>query len=102
MASLVRRRGSLFGMWRLVLVLALVLSIQGLAPSGTQAQGLARETLADYDVVNGHFFTQAGGRNGDQGFSVTDDGGVPFWSEFRRLGGIETLGYPVSRRFMWD
>ncbi|MHB1416220.1 MAG: cellulase family glycosylhydrolase, partial [Chloroflexota bacterium] len=36
------------------------------------------------------------------GFSVTDKDGVPFWSEFRRLGGITVVGYPMSRRFLWD
>lgn len=60
---------------------------------------------ADYDVPNGHFFTQTGGGEG-RGYSVVDGGtdgaGQPirFWSEFRRLGGIATLGYPVSQRYV--
>ena len=59
----------------------------------------------EYDVPNGHFFTQANGRplgaNGS-GFAVTDEGGVRFWSEFQRLGGVEAVGYPVTQRFMLD
>ncbi len=61
------------------------------------------EALADYQVVNGHYFTQAGGDpDGDAGFRITDENGVNFASEFERLGGVEALGYPISRRFEWD
>ncbi len=59
----------------------------------------------DYDIPNGHFFTQANGRPlgaSPAGFSVTDDGDVHFWSEFQRLGGVEALGYPVTQRFVLD
>ena len=24
-----------------------------------------------------------------------------FWDEFQRLGGVDALGYPISRRFTW-
>jgi len=33
---------------------------------------------------------------------VTDDEGIPFWDAFEQLGGVETLGYPCSRRFVWQ
>jgi len=33
------------------------------------------------------------------GFSVTDDRGIRLWSGWRDLGGEDTLGAPVSRRF---
>jgi hypothetical protein len=56
---------------------------------------------ADYDVPGGHFFTQTAGRDGISGFAVTDEAGVRFWGEFQRLGGVQGLGYPVSRRFTW-
>ncbi|MER3406400.1 MAG: hypothetical protein C4289_15575, partial [Chloroflexota bacterium] len=61
---------------------------------------------ADYDIPGGHFFTQTAGPG--RGFSVTDSGTdtagrpVRFWSEFRRLGGLATLGYPISRRYIGD
>lgn len=74
------------------------------APAG---DGLSQQPppapLPDYDIPGGHFFTQTAGPG--RGFSVTDSGtdtsGRPirFWSEFRRLGGLSTLGYPISRRY---
>ncbi|HUE75815.1 MAG TPA: carboxypeptidase regulatory-like domain-containing protein, partial [Chloroflexota bacterium] len=56
----------------------------------------------DYPVTGGHFYTQATGGDGISGFAVTNDEGVLFWDEFRRLGGVGGLGYPVSRRFVWQ
>ena len=57
----------------------------------------------DFAIPHGHFFKQANGLGGagDTGFAVVDDT-APFWSAFQRLGGIDVLGYPVSRRFAWD
>ncbi|MGB0388343.1 MAG: hypothetical protein ACPGWR_26285 [Ardenticatenaceae bacterium] len=62
-------------------------------PSAQSAEG------EDYDVPNGHFFTQTAEEGG---FSVLDDGEARFWSEFERLGGVQTVGYPISRRYMAD
>ena len=54
----------------------------------------------DYETVGGYFFGQAG--NGDgTGFPISDAEGAPVWTVFRALGGAETLGYPISRRFAW-
>jgi spore germination protein YaaH len=61
--------------------------------------------VLDWDINNGHFFTQANGSPaGAQrtGFAISNDGGVRFWDEFRRLGGEQSLGYPASRRFQWN
>ncbi len=59
----------------------------------------------DQAINGGHFYRQAngfGGR-GDQGFLIWDEpGGPAFYSEFRELGGVRTLGYPASRRFEQD
>lgn len=55
---------------------------------------------ADFAVPGGHFFTQTAS-NG-QGYRVADEGGVPFWSTFQNLGGVQVVGYPVSRRFTWN
>jgi N-acetylmuramoyl-L-alanine amidase len=46
-------------------------------------------------TANGRFFPQTG-------HNVTDEGGVRFWSEFQRLGGVDALGYPASERFEWE
>jgi hypothetical protein len=57
---------------------------------------------ADYATTNGHFFTQTNGNGSSSGFSVTDDGGIPLWTGFNALGGVDVLGYPVTRRFELD
>lgn len=58
----------------------------------------------DYDIPNGHFYTQANGMGGGgaYGYRITDDGGIAFWTEFKRLGGVDVLGYPASTRFTLD
>ena len=66
------------------------------------ARGVS-STAPDYDICNGHFFTQTGsGGDRASGFRVTNDDGVPFWDEFNRLGGVQGVGYPISRRFNWN
>jgi hypothetical protein len=58
--------------------------------------------VADYDVASGHFYTQANGQagRGGSGYSVVDDDQATMWSEFQRLGGVATLGYPISQRYL--
>ncbi|HEX2173349.1 MAG TPA: hypothetical protein VHL09_13000 [Dehalococcoidia bacterium] len=58
-------------------------------------------SAVDWAVAGGWFYTQAVGQPG-QGFAVTDEAGVHFWSEFQRLGGVDGVGYPISQRFVWD
>ena len=82
-------------------VLLLVATLLGgglVAPAPAAAQQQAPQ---DWDILGGHFFTQTGKGN-QSGFALTDDNGVAFWSEFKRLGGVNVLGYPVSRRFLWN
>jgi spore germination protein YaaH len=52
----------------------------------------------DHAIPNGWFYSQTGGGTG-LGYRVYDDS-IRFWSEFKRLGGIATLGYPASRRYV--
>ncbi len=54
--------------------------------------------LADHAIPNGWYFLEAGGGTG-LGYRVYDDQ-IRFWTEFNRLGGVVTLGYPASRRFV--
>ena len=91
-SSLLRLLFSLIG---LLVLLGLLLPP---APAGAQSSG------ADYAIPGGHFYTQANGQGGagGSGFAITDDSAARFWSEFRRLGGVNALGYPISDRFMWD
>jgi hypothetical protein len=54
----------------------------------------------DWDLPGGgHFYTQTGG-GGNLGYAVTNNDGIGFWNEFKRLGGVSAVGYPVSQRFM--
>ncbi len=63
----------------------------------------AQTSAADQDVPGGHFYTQTNSNAGPQwGYRITDEAGIGFWSEFKRLGGVNALGYPVSRRFTLD
>ncbi|MBI3964321.1 MAG: hypothetical protein HY329_01700 [Chloroflexi bacterium] len=73
-------------------------------PTGAPTESAAAPVLGpppapDRALPDGHFYTQAAGGDGVHGFGVTDAAGAPIWSEYRRLGGPGTLGYPVSGRF---
>jgi hypothetical protein len=81
-----------------VLIWAIVIaSVLAFSRPGVSAQ----TEPADYDIPNGHFYTQAhpGGKNGE-GYSVTDSLGIAFWDAFLQNGGWRELGYPLSRRFI--
>ena len=69
-----------------------------LSPLPTDGQGL------DFDIPGGHFYKQANGQGGagDTGYAITNEGGIPFWREYQRLGGPNVLGYPASHRFSYD
>src|SRR5215217_5371521 len=81
-----------------VLIWAIVIaSVLAFSRPGVSAQ----TEPADYDIPNGHFYTQAhpGGKNGE-GYSVTDSLGIAFSDAFLQNGGWRELGYPLSRRFI--
>jgi hypothetical protein len=79
-----------------LLLLALALVV---APPPADAQQAAY--LEDFEIPNGYFFTQAAPGQQGAGYRVANEAGIPFWSEFQRHGGLATLGYPVSSRFVW-
>jgi hypothetical protein len=84
----------------LALAFALALQIWALALPAVAAE----PPPLDWDVPGGHFYTQANGfpfGASPMGYAITDEGGLLFWSEFQRLGGVARLGYPVSQRFAW-
>lgn len=60
----------------------------------------AADAPADYPIENGHFYSEGAGNGSRSGYSITDDGGIPMWTEFNRFGGVDLLGYPVSGRFL--
>ena len=84
-----------------IAVPAAILLLMALIPGSTWAAD-----PVDFDLPDGsgHFYRQANGRGGagDTGYAITNDDSVLFWDEFRRLGGVQALGYPVSHRFVWD
>jgi len=82
-------------------LLPLLLAIIVLAaPDAALAQRGTSSPVEDFPIPNGYFFTQAApGQNG-AGYRVANEAGIPLWDEFRRHGGLGTLGYPASRRFM--
>lgn len=92
---------------RLGLLSLLAAAVLGLAalpslPVAEQApaQALAAGPPLDWEVPRGRYYTQAG--EGRGGYTISDVGGIGLWSAFRRLGGVEELGVPVSRRFELD
>lgn len=64
----------------------------------------ANTVLQDFEIPDGHFYTQANGSGGGggRGFRIVDDGEAQMWSAFNHLGGIPALGYPISRRFRFN
>lgn len=62
----------------------------------------ASQTLPDFAVVNGYYFSEAAGGDPTQGYTITNEGGIPFWDAFRRLGGVDAIGYPATGRFTWQ
>ena len=59
--------------------------------------------LLDWDLPDGHVFAEQIRERpwaGRQGYRITNEGGIPFWNEFRRLGGVATLGRPLGERVM--
>lgn len=72
------------------------------SPTATAPRvGLPRAD-GDYPIPNGHFFTQAApGQNGN-GYRVANEAGIPFLDAFKAQGGVDGLGYPLTRRFVWN
>lgn len=57
----------------------------------------------DFAVPSGRFYTQARGDAPEQyGFMISDDSTSQFWTWFQRVGGVYTLGYPVTHRFVYN
>lgn len=81
-------------MRRLIHAVILIALFGVLLPAAAHAED-------DWPLPGGHFFTQTGGGAG-KGYLVSDDGGIFFWSELQRLGGVAAVGYPISQRFFWD
>lgn len=95
MMSALLRWSPFFRVLRIAVFLSVIL-VNSLPPT----QALA-EASPDWKIYNGWFFTQAAGGH-NEGFAVTDDGGITFWQTFNDLGGPQSLGYPISWRYIGD
>ncbi|MCC6175398.1 MAG: hypothetical protein IT305_08870 [Chloroflexi bacterium] len=81
------------------LTVLVVLCFLGLPSVPAVAQ--APPDAGDYDIPNGHFFTQAAPGQRGAGYRVANEAGIPFWDAFQDKGGVEALGYPLTGRFIW-
>ena len=85
-------------------VAAVVLVISAFMANSAGQISVVSAGAPDYDIPNGHFFTQTApsGSEFGAGFSVTDDRAIPFWTAYQSDGGLLQLGFPLTRRFMRD
>jgi hypothetical protein len=81
-----------FALFIVALGLAVTVDIGNAAPLRQACEGQV--------ITGGCFFAQT--TNGQGGYSVLDDNQARFWTEYQRLGGAQTVGYPISRRFVYD
>ena len=99
-SSITARRGLRFAVAGVVLAFELITALLPGAPAHAQIAA-----LRDYPVPGGWFYSQESRMPSDQapyrGYTVVDDQDASFWTEFRRFGGVDVLGYPVSRRYRY-
>ncbi len=94
-----RRRPSALAALLLVTILGWWLAV----PLAARAQtGAGAGVLTSFPIPNGYYFSEAAGDDPSQGYTISNDGGIPFWDAFRRLGGIDGLGFPSTGRFVWN
>ncbi len=100
-AALVPIRARAWSTYLVVILLELALVV---APYGL-ARAQQQEVPGDYPVPGGWFYAQESRFRDDRapfrGYTVVDDREASFWTEFRRYGGVDVLGYPVSRRYRY-
>ena len=86
------------------LLIAGIAAFAVLVGTPSDREALAESLAPDYDIPNGHFFTQTatGSETSGAGYSVTDDDGIPFWTVYQREGALLRIGYPLTRRFVRD
>ena len=77
-------------------VIAVVAVVAGLLCSPVAAS-------TESTIPAGQFFTESlPDRDDGGGFAVQDGQGAKLWSAFFAAGGVDALGYPISRRFDFD
>jgi len=95
------RRSLRFAVAGLVLAVEVATAFMPVAHAQSQATG----GLRDYPIPGGWFYSQESRLSTDsppyRGYTVVDDQDASFWTEFRRFGGVDVLGYPVSQRYRY-
>src|SRR5579864_959845 len=85
-------------------IAGLVLAVE-FATAVTPAAHADATGIRDYPVPGGWFYSQESRLSTDsppyRGYTVVDDQDASFWTEFRRYGGVQVLGYPVSQRYRY-
>ena len=85
--------------------LALAIELAVAFMPGQMVHAQSATSLREYPVPGGWFYTQESRMPLDtppyRGYTVVDDADASFWTEFRRFGGVDVLGYPVSRRYRY-
>jgi hypothetical protein len=98
-SSITARRSLRFAVAGVVLAFELATAFLPGAPAFAQA------ALRDYPVPGGWFYSQESRMPTDsapyRGYTVVDDSDASFWTEYRRFGGVDVLGFPVSRRYRY-
>src|SRR5438067_2073112 len=96
------RRSLRFAVAGLVLAVEVATAFMPVAHAQSQSTGAG---LRDYPVPGGWFYSQESRVATDsppyRGYTVVDDQDASFWTEFRRFGGTDVLGYPVSQRYRY-
>src|SRR5437879_9866807 len=100
--AFVKLRGLRVGVASLLVALELATAV--VSGPIAQAQSFGGG-LRDYPVPGGWFYSQESRLATDsppyRGYTVVDNADASFWTEFRRYGGVDVLGYPVSRRYRY-
>src|SRR5438309_2619230 len=98
----VKLRGLRVGVASLLVALELATAVVSGPVAHAQSTGGG---LRDYPVPGGWFYSQESRLSTDsppyRGYTVVDDQDASFWTEFRRFGGADVLGYPVSQRYRY-
>lgn len=90
---------------RVVAILSTALLVLAVVLQPADAQVASPGAPLDYPVPGGWFYAQESRAPYDnppyRGFTVVDDDQAAFWTELRRFGGVNVLGYPVSTRYRY-
>ena len=83
-----------------VFFVVVTLALSAGAPGVVAASVQAAPDTEDYSIPNGHFYPQAAPGQKGAGYRVANEAGIPFYDAYLQFGGLDALGYPLTRRFI--